>query len=85
MVSNIARASKATAACGLPIVHSTVNVQTGIDKPPIAPLRKSIQIHAISDLFSPFSVPSEMSSIRESRDSPVSRFWPGGDDIARRQ
>src|SRR3977135_2427612 len=39
-VSNIIRASKAAVLYGLPIVHSTVNVQTGINKPPIAPLRK---------------------------------------------
>ena len=40
LVSNIVRASKAALIYGLPIVHSTVNVQTGINKPPIAPLRK---------------------------------------------
>src|SRR5258708_21398266 len=40
LVSNIIRASKAALLYGLPIVHSTVNVQSGINKPPIAPLRK---------------------------------------------
>ena len=40
LVSNIIRASKAALLYGLPIVHSTVNVQTGINKPTIAPLRK---------------------------------------------
>src|SRR5258708_15085921 len=40
LVSNIIRASKAAVIYGLPIVHSTVNVHTGINKPPIAPLRK---------------------------------------------
>jgi nicotinamidase-related amidase len=40
LVSNIVRASKAALLYGLPIVHSTVNVQTGVNKPPIAPLRK---------------------------------------------
>jgi len=40
LVSNIIRASKAALLYGLPIVHSTVNVKTGINKPPIAPLRK---------------------------------------------
>ena len=40
LVSNIIRASKAALLYGLPIVHSTVNVQTGINKPSIAPLRK---------------------------------------------
>jgi nicotinamidase-related amidase len=40
LVSNIVRAAKAAVTFGLPVVHSTVNVQTGINKPPIAPLRK---------------------------------------------
>ena len=40
LVSNIIRASKAAVLYGLPIVHSTVNVQSGINKPAIAPLRK---------------------------------------------
>ena len=40
LVSNILRATKAAMLFGLPIVHSTVNVKTGINKPAIAPLRK---------------------------------------------
>src|SRR5438552_899415 len=40
LVSNIVRAAKAAVTYGLPVVHSTVNVNTGINKPPIAPLRK---------------------------------------------
>jgi nicotinamidase-related amidase len=40
LVSNILRAAKAAVGYALPIVHSTVNVQTGKNKPPIAPLRK---------------------------------------------
>jgi nicotinamidase-related amidase len=40
LVSNIIRTAKAAVLYGLPIVHSTVNVQTGINKPAIAPLRK---------------------------------------------
>jgi nicotinamidase-related amidase len=40
LVSNILRAAKAAITYGLPIVHSTVNVKTGINKPAIAPLRK---------------------------------------------
>jgi nicotinamidase-related amidase len=40
LVSNVVRAAKAAVTYGLPIVHSTVNVKTGINKPPIAPLRK---------------------------------------------
>ena len=40
LVSNIVRAAKAAVLYKVPIVHSTVNVKTGINKPPIAPLRK---------------------------------------------
>jgi nicotinamidase-related amidase len=43
LVSNIVRAAKAAVVYGLPIVHSTVNVQTGVNKPPIAPLRKVLE------------------------------------------
>src|SRR5689334_23906232 len=39
LVSNIVRAAKAATLYGLPIVHSTVNVATGINKPPIKALR----------------------------------------------
>src|SRR2546430_8129039 len=49
LVSNIIRASKAAVLYGLPIVHSTVNVQTGINKPPIAPLRKVLDKVPIYD------------------------------------
>jgi len=49
LVSNIIRASKAAVSYGLPIVHSTVNVQTGINKPPIAPLRKVLDKVPIYD------------------------------------
>ena len=40
LVSNIVRATKAATLYGLPIVHSTVNVATGINKPPIKALRE---------------------------------------------
>jgi len=40
LVSNIVRTAKAAVTYGLPIVHSTVNVKTGINKPPVAALRK---------------------------------------------
>ena len=43
LVSNIVRASKAAVLYGLPIVHSTVNVKTGVNKPPIPPLRKVLE------------------------------------------
>ena len=40
LVNNIVGASKAAGAYGLPIVHSTVNVKTGLNKPPIPQLRQ---------------------------------------------
>jgi nicotinamidase-related amidase len=40
LVNNIVGTSKAAVAYGLPIVHSTVNVKTGLNKPPIPQLRK---------------------------------------------
>ena len=40
LVHNIVGAAKAAVAYGLPIVHSTVNVKTGLNKLPIAQLRK---------------------------------------------
>ncbi len=43
LVNNIVGASKAAVAYGLPIVHSTVNVQSGLNKPPIAQLRKVLE------------------------------------------
>jgi len=43
LVNNIVGASRAAVAYGLPIVHSTVNVQTGLNKPPIPQLRKALK------------------------------------------
>ena len=40
LVNNIVGASRAAIVYGLPIVHSTVNVKTGLNKPPISQLRK---------------------------------------------
>lgn len=40
LVNNIVGTSKAAVAYGLPIIHSTVNVKTGLNKPPIPQLRK---------------------------------------------
>ena len=40
LVNNIVGTAKAAVAYGLPIVHSTVNVKTGANKPPIGQLRK---------------------------------------------
>lgn len=49
LVSNIIRATKAAILCDLPIVHSTVNVKTGLNKPPIVPLRKLLDKVPIYD------------------------------------
>jgi nicotinamidase-related amidase len=43
LVSSIVGAAKAAVAYGLPIVHSTVNVKTGLNKPPIPQLRKVLE------------------------------------------
>lgn len=40
LINNIVGASKAAVVYGLPIVHSTVNVSTGLNKPPIPQLQK---------------------------------------------
>jgi hypothetical protein len=55
LVSNIVRAAKAAVTYGLPIVHSTVDVKTGINKPSIAPLRKvldKVSLRPYDDQFS---------------------------------
>src|SRR5690606_10993355 len=43
LVNNIVGTAKAAVAYGLPIVHSTVNVETGLNKPPIGQLRKILK------------------------------------------
>ncbi|AXK62164.1 MULTISPECIES: hydrolase [Burkholderia] len=43
LINNIVGASKAAVAYGLPIVHSTVNVKTGLNKPPIPQLRAALE------------------------------------------
>lgn len=43
LVNNIVGTSKAALLYGLPIVHSTVNVNTGLNKPPIPQLRKVLK------------------------------------------
>jgi len=40
LVNNITGAAKAAVVYGLPIIHSTVNVKTGLNKPPIPQIRK---------------------------------------------
>ena len=49
LVNNIVGVAKAAVAYGLPIVHSTVNVTTGLNKPPIPQLRKVLAAHATYD------------------------------------
>lgn len=43
MVNNIVGCSKAAIAYGLPIIHSTVNVKTGLNKPPIPQIRNALK------------------------------------------
>lgn len=43
LVNNIVGTAKAAVAYGLPIVHSTVNVSTGLNKPPIPQLRRVLE------------------------------------------
>src|SRR5689334_9328604 len=43
LVNNIVGAARAAVAYGLPIVHSTVNVKTGLNKPPIPQIRKALE------------------------------------------
>lgn len=43
LINNIVGASRAAVTYGLPIVHSTVNVKTGLNKPPIPQLRKVLE------------------------------------------
>lgn len=43
LIDNIVGVAKIGLAYGLPIVHSTVNVKTGLNKPPIPQLRKVLR------------------------------------------
>ena len=49
LINNIVGASKAAVAYGLPIVHSTVNVKTGLNKPPIPQIRKVLDKYPTVD------------------------------------
>lgn len=40
LLNNIAGAARAAVAYGLPVIHSTVNVETGLNKPPVPQVRK---------------------------------------------
>lgn len=43
LVDNIVGAAKAAVTYGLPIVHSTVNVKTGLNKPPIRQVQNALK------------------------------------------
>src|SRR6478609_3601872 len=43
LINNIVGSAKAAVAYGLPIVHSTVNVKTGLNKPPIPQIQKALK------------------------------------------
>ncbi len=49
LVNNITGAAKAAVTYKLPIVHSTVNVKTGLNKPPIPTIRKVLENHPTYD------------------------------------
>jgi nicotinamidase-related amidase len=49
LVNNIVGAARAAVAYGLPIVHSTVNVKTGLNRPPIPQLRKVLDKYPTYD------------------------------------
>jgi len=49
LVKNIVATAKAAVAWGLPIVHSTVNVKTGLNKPPISQLQAVLGDHPVYD------------------------------------
>lgn len=42
LVNNIVGCAKAAVVYGLPIIHSTVNVETGLNKPPVPQVRKAL-------------------------------------------
>jgi len=49
LVNNIVGTAKAAVVYGLPIIHSTVNVKTGLNKPPIPQLRKVLMDYPTYD------------------------------------
>jgi len=49
LVNNIVGASRAAVVYKLPIVHSTVNVKTGLNKPPIPQLAKALKDYPTYD------------------------------------
>lgn len=49
LINNICGAAKAAVAYGLPIVHSTVNVKTGLNKPPIPQVHRVLKEYPTYD------------------------------------
>jgi len=49
LVNNIVVAAKAAVAYKLPVIHSTVNVKTGRNKPPVKPLRDVLGGYPVYD------------------------------------
>lgn len=49
LVNNIVGVAKIGVAYGLPIIHSTVNVKTGLNKPPIVQLRRVLKEYPTYD------------------------------------
>lgn len=49
LINNIVGSAKAAVVYGLPIIHSTVNVKTGLNKPPIPQLHKVLQDYPTYD------------------------------------
>lgn len=49
LVNNIVGTAKAAVVYGLPIIHSTVNVKTGLNKPPIPQLQKVLMDYPTYD------------------------------------
>jgi len=49
MLNNIVGCAKAAIAYDLPVVHSTVNVQTGLNKPPVPHIQKVLGSHPTYD------------------------------------
>lgn len=49
LVNHIVGTARAAVAYGLPVVHSTVNVKTGLNKPPIPQLRSVLEKYPVYD------------------------------------
>lgn len=49
LVNNIVGCARAAVVYGLPVIHSTVNVQTGLNKPPIQQLQKVLKDYPTVD------------------------------------